>query len=224
MVGEKIKSTSGATILLALLFFLMCAMAGSVVLAAGTASSGRIAGLREDEQAYYNVTSAAKVLRDSMEGEVFAYYSTKAPSSDETDNTYDYNQKPSGQFADLLKNAAETVFKESKEAKEAGKEDDALYKKALKISTSSADLTKTVIAEFTMKPDYEIEITLYEEGQEDGYECILTIPAAISMDADIPSGEPGSGQELGADNQTVVKYKTTLTWTDAVITTGSEGK
>ena len=60
MPVKKLKSNNGATILIALVFFLLCAAAGSVLLASGTTSSGRMAGLVYQEQAYYSVSSAAR--------------------------------------------------------------------------------------------------------------------------------------------------------------------
>lgn len=64
--AEKLKSSRGASLMLALLAFLICAVLGSVVLTAGTASAGRFAELGEMEQRYYAVTSAAELLRDKL--------------------------------------------------------------------------------------------------------------------------------------------------------------
>ena len=62
----KLKSNSGASLMAALLFFIMCATVGSFVLAAATASSGRLAGLKRNEQAHYAVNSAAEVLSETI--------------------------------------------------------------------------------------------------------------------------------------------------------------
>ena len=53
---------------MALLLFLICAMAASVVLTAGTAAAGRASELPESDQAYYSVTSAVNLLRDQLLG------------------------------------------------------------------------------------------------------------------------------------------------------------
>ena len=58
----KLKSDSGASLMAALLFFIMCATVGSIILAAATASSGRLAGLKRNEQAHYAVSSAAEMF------------------------------------------------------------------------------------------------------------------------------------------------------------------
>ena len=48
----------------ALLFFIMAATVGSIILAAATASSGRLAGLQRDEQAHYAINSAASMFSE----------------------------------------------------------------------------------------------------------------------------------------------------------------
>ena len=61
-IKKKLGSQRGASITFALLIFLVCAVVGSVVLAAGTAASGRLAELAEYEQRYHAVNSAAELL------------------------------------------------------------------------------------------------------------------------------------------------------------------
>ena len=62
MMSAKIRSNRGASLIFALLLFLVCTVIGSVVLAAGTASAGRMSKLGESDQRYYSVTSAAQLL------------------------------------------------------------------------------------------------------------------------------------------------------------------
>ena len=64
--NSKLKSPRGASITFALLLFLVCAVVGSIVLAAGSAASGRLSKLAESDGRYYAVTSAAELLRDSV--------------------------------------------------------------------------------------------------------------------------------------------------------------
>lgn len=61
-IKKKLRSQRGASLTFALLIFLVCAVVGSVVLAAGTATSGRLAELAEYEQRYHAVNSAAELL------------------------------------------------------------------------------------------------------------------------------------------------------------------
>lgn len=53
--------------MVALLFFVMCATVGSIILAAATASSGRLANLRKEDQSYYAITSAEDLFAKMME-------------------------------------------------------------------------------------------------------------------------------------------------------------
>lgn len=62
--AEKLKSSRGASLMMALLLFLVCAVVGSAVLTAGTAASGRMAKIAESDQRYYSVNSAANLLID----------------------------------------------------------------------------------------------------------------------------------------------------------------
>ena len=66
-VEKKMASKEGASITYALLLFLVCAVVSSVILAAGTAASGRISQSVETDQRYYAVTSAARILKDEVE-------------------------------------------------------------------------------------------------------------------------------------------------------------
>jgi hypothetical protein len=63
-IKNKTRSERGASLSLALLLFLVCAVLGAVVLTAGTASAGRIANTAEMDRRYYSVTSAAELLAD----------------------------------------------------------------------------------------------------------------------------------------------------------------
>ena len=76
-VQRKLQDRSGATLTVALLFFIMCAAAGSVILAAATTSTGRLAELQASDQNYYAVVSAAKLLRDEIDGQTISVGQTE---------------------------------------------------------------------------------------------------------------------------------------------------
>lgn len=63
---KKLESERGASLMVALLLFLVCTIVASIVLVAGTASAGRLSQLREADQRYYSVTSAAELIRDKF--------------------------------------------------------------------------------------------------------------------------------------------------------------
>lgn len=76
-VQRKLQDRSGATLTVALLFFIMCAAAGSVILASATTSTGRLAELKASDQNYYAVVSAAKLLRDEIDGQTIGVKQTE---------------------------------------------------------------------------------------------------------------------------------------------------
>ena len=76
-VQRKLCDRSGATLTVALLFFIMCAAAGSVILAAATTSTGRLAELQASDQNYYAVVSAAKLIRDEIDGQTISVGQTE---------------------------------------------------------------------------------------------------------------------------------------------------
>lgn len=76
-VQRKLQDRSGATLTVALLFFIMCAAAGSVILAAATTSTGRLSQLQASDQNYYAVVSAAKLLRDEIDGQTISVGQTE---------------------------------------------------------------------------------------------------------------------------------------------------
>ena len=68
MVKKKIRCNKGASLSMALLLFLVCTVAGSVVLTAATAASGRLSDMAEMDQRYYSVSSAAALLARELDG------------------------------------------------------------------------------------------------------------------------------------------------------------
>ena len=67
-IFNKLSSARGASLTMALLLFLVCAVVGSVVLAAGTAAAGRISERAQSDQRYFAVTSAAELLAKELDG------------------------------------------------------------------------------------------------------------------------------------------------------------
>lgn len=68
-VREKLHSRTGASLLIALLFFLVAMTVGAVVLTAASANAGRIQKNRQEQQNYLAVASAAGLLREDITGD-----------------------------------------------------------------------------------------------------------------------------------------------------------
>lgn len=65
---KKLNSSRGASILLALLFLLVCMMVGASVLMAAVSNAGKLRGNREEQQKYLTLSSALTLLCDELEG------------------------------------------------------------------------------------------------------------------------------------------------------------
>src|SRR5574344_1463921 len=76
-IRKKLKSRSGASILLALLFLLIALSVGAIVLTSASANAGRIERNRQEQQNYLAVRSAALLLRDDLANASFTASYTK---------------------------------------------------------------------------------------------------------------------------------------------------
>ncbi len=89
---HKIKrNTRGATMLIALLVFLIAALSGTISLTMAASNAGRYTHEKEDQQAYLSVISAGNLILDRLKGLtiVYAGKTTDVPTStDEIIITY----------------------------------------------------------------------------------------------------------------------------------------
>lgn len=161
MLIKKCKSTSGASLFIALLFLLMCGLAGSVVLTAASTSSGSLLYLRKDEQSYYTVLSAARLLKKEIQGE--KYSRCQIISENEQGVADYYNELPEKAMKDFLKKAADTIF-------ESGSYSD------IWTIESSESVIQPVTANFLMDSQYNITIICAQGNKS----CTLKIPAVVS--------------------------------------------
>lgn len=83
---KKLKNTRGATLIIALLFFMICIMVASVIMTAAVANMGRIDKQRDEEQVYLAVFSAARMLQDD-----FADMTPCKAMKTDTEYTCNYN-------------------------------------------------------------------------------------------------------------------------------------
>ncbi len=65
-ICRKLKSKAGTSLILAIVFMLICAFVGAVVLASSTANVGRTEKLIADNQDYLSQRSAANLILDAM--------------------------------------------------------------------------------------------------------------------------------------------------------------
>ena len=88
---QKISNRRGATLLIALLVFLIAALSGTIALTMAASNAGRYAHEKDDQQAYLSAASAAKLILNKL-GSVSIEYKSKEKSTphsaDDIDITY----------------------------------------------------------------------------------------------------------------------------------------
>lgn len=67
-VKDKLKSSSGASTVIALIFFVVAMMVGTVCVTAAATNAGRASHALKDQQEYYAVESALKMITSGLEG------------------------------------------------------------------------------------------------------------------------------------------------------------
>lgn len=87
---DKLRSERGASILLALLFFLVCAMVGASVLMAAASNAGKSRANREEQQKYLTLSSALRLVCDELEA---AKYTAKYTVNTKVEQLYKYDNE-----------------------------------------------------------------------------------------------------------------------------------
>ncbi|MBQ9346487.1 MAG: hypothetical protein IJT94_03985 [Oscillibacter sp.] len=100
----KLRSTKGASLIVALLLMIICSTVGSIILTAATANMGRMSQQTEYDQKYYSVVSAARLFADTLARrggvelkitrQVTEYYEDDEEEPNIVE-TYNINQPPS---------------------------------------------------------------------------------------------------------------------------------
>ena len=174
-IKNKLCSQAGASITYALLLFLVCAVLCSVLLTAATASSGRMSQIAETDQRYYAVTSAAKSLKDMIEGSPVSIVKVQT-EGEEGVLTYLVSGKMTGEIndTDLTEDNLINKVKIDSIPKDAAKMiDSALSKKDLNLVFNSADTSvKPELLNVTIKEkiddDSNITFTIYNTKNSKG--------------------------------------------------------
>lgn len=199
MVRKKCSSTSGASIFIALIFLLLCGVAGSLILASASTASKRSSSFKEGRQSYYSLLSAAKLLQQEIEGQTYSRYRVFDESGAVIDDNY--YQVPTSTIKDFLKGAVDKKFTTFQvgvdEYRYQGTWNIAMNQPELK------DLITTVTAHVIIDKDYNMKLVLKEKTMS----CIVTIPAIVSMNTD----------EVVINSIKGTRYVTTITWSGGQI-------
>ena len=186
----KLSSRIGASVTFALLLFLVCAVVGSVVLAAGTAASGRISKLAETERKYNSVSSAASLFIDIFDGA-----SVKRTETSEFTRTTLPNQSPTSSIPEIvgspefsgdeqiLNDAVAAYFALISEGSETSTEKTYTLEHTPEGSSGINPSTLEVSAVETIDKDGNLEIVLSTMGSGDKYEVIMTFKADVKNES-----------------------------------------
>lgn len=194
--AEKLKSSRGASLMMALLLFLVCAVVGSAVLTAGTAASGRMAKIAESDQRYYSVNSAANLLIDLLHDQTAMIEKVETKTSSGTST--DYKLKDS---AGNVCNVTDTSFPSF--ALETASLI-AADKTSLTVSLSSGETKLSPIAAVkeTISPDGKLVFEISSTGGTDIYTLVVTFAADKRETKNV---------EL-KDDKTITTTVTSYTW------------
>ena len=177
--GKKLRSDRGASLMMALLLFLVCAVIGTAVLTAGTAASGRMSNIAVMDQRYYSVNSAVNLLIDLFRDQVITIRK-EAPDDGEASyqikcNDGEYVDYPEGSVSTLPEEMAVQIIRRDSSAP--GTEPE--FKVQLSSETQLGSLPEisgvlysddrlvfTVSSDPTKAEKYQLDITLAPQKQE----------------------------------------------------------
>ena len=208
-VGKKIGGRSGATMLFAILVFMLCALTGAAALTAAAANSGRYTHVKEEQQEYLSMSSAVNLMREELVGKTFSAQAkttntvtvTKDVAGDTTSETeelepgspvYEYDGGFSGQllnvFTEFFLNKFSSSYPDIANAIRLGFGSSDIYEKELTFTTGDEVIDKyKVKAKFAVDEDFNITVNFSLTVKDasggdkniDAYGTDMTIRAAI---------------------------------------------
>jgi hypothetical protein len=218
----KLKSNSGASMIIALLFLLLCLTIGAILLSAASASAGRLKTSRSSQQNYLTVSSASDLIRDKLSGFKFtgvekSVYNSKGGTTTLPSPTYTYSS--SDAFPMLVGNKAAQVFMVKSAFNPSGLMPSAV---PLQIAASFSNVT----ANMTIQSDYSIKVVLSPNTTPTSYTMTLTIPAIVDSSTVIDISRytvTESVNGVSAEVQytiTTTTHTVQVTWGGGVISLG----
>lgn len=222
-IRQKLNSKRGASLILAAAFFLLCAAVGGVVLTSAMANAGRLSHLEQEQQAYLTVSSAARLLREELEGRVFETKRTvieRSPGGLVSDEMEPPSLSPAGGSMDgILKEDGEAVYRHENYGGVLPAQ------RSFSIDAGDSRFAQVNVTKFQMKQDYQITAVLTLKN-DDRYSMTLTLPAVCSESGpsssskDVYTTDPDTGDEILDYTETTAETTTTVTWKGGVITKG----
>lgn len=177
-IRAKLHSSSGASMVFALMFLLLCTTVGAVILTAASANAGRLSRQRAQQQDYLTVSSAAELVRNELEGLSFTGREQQVCDSGTGETEADYlTPALSGDaLPALVGSKAEEVL----EAHPVYVTDQTGVMPADVTLTVTANGFDDVAALLSIDGNYNLTITFsFAGGSSGSYPLTLIFPAAV---------------------------------------------
>lgn len=204
-VRAKLRSQAGATLLIALAFFVICALIGSVVLAQSAAQLKAVQARQDAQRGAYSVTSAANLIMENWEGKMVCYDTEYGAAEDTFHGVWEgdsrYGDTPAGTYSDWQVYEFWYAYgPQISAAYEAGESYEVPYELQFEMVNGNAGAYRIISGWYedgTLYPVYgkmsidadlctTIVLYAYKEGSsgQKAYQATLTIPAIPSYDAE----------------------------------------
>ena len=232
-VRAMLGNESGASLVAAILFFVLCGVGASVILAAASASAGKMKKVPEADQKRFAVESAAGFLRDELKDSRNTIKITEKKEKDSREETPDYEEPvytySNGTALDDTKNildsCVEQIYYSFSEEDDPNTEPCESAQKEFLLSVQKQSGTDTLHydqletkVDFVIDSDYKITAVISDTQtddahQEDRCERVLTVPSKVQVDEDVDVKEYEETDENGdvTDEWTVTTTTRTTT-------------
>lgn len=207
---KKLKNEQGVTILMALLLVLTAAVVSAVILSAALSAARRVNGDRTAQQNYLAVSSAAELVRDSVDQMRYTETTTTTYEWDEENGSYlqtgssSTEKLPTGLMGAWLTDGARS----------SGCADTITIKlQDETLPSIKAKFSMTGRGEGNRGYDIQIAFSLTDAGDADDCRMTLRLSGSVSESTDVYANTAGWSRidEL------------TITWSNPKITKGAEG-
>lgn len=228
---RKLNSTRGASMLIALIYFLAAIAVGTVVLVAASSDAGRVAHNMDDQREFFAVESAVALVKDDFKNARFTAYcsegytETVVEDKDENDEVIGQHKEISDEYETADPNDA-SVSGSSILAKKVGDLASLWLETASVCSestlrdlddelsfTADVDDLPAVIGSITIDEDtWDITVALETESGSNA--------VTLFFGAAVRTFRKDSSSTTGADTFYDTTYTTTVKWADPIITKG----
>lgn len=230
---NKLHSKGGATILFAILVFMLCALVGAAALTAAAANSGRYTHVKAEQQEYLSMSSAVNLMREELVDKTFTAQVTRTETKDASGNpvagspvvgwavgSLEYDGGFSGQLLEVFKGFYLNELSSSYPDVDISALDapsSTTYKTELTFTTEDEDIDKyKVTAELEVDKDFNITVKFYfTDGsgrKSDVYGTNLIIRATVDGDGITTAS---SSRADGTNTITTTTYTMKVTWLEA---------